>query len=382
MKKICAVVAALFVAAAGLQAQIFCWNLENYFDPGDDPVTADEAFTPAGEHRWTKRKYVAKRNLIAKTIIASSERFGGRMPAIVGLCEVENAKVLKALVEDSPLAAQRYRSVHRESPDPRGIDVALLYDPARVRLLDFEFITISEFATREILYAKVAICAGKHFPGPDSHRLHGNPSDMRQGNAGDTCGAKSPHKLHTQASQAALGVVAATCENCFADALPAGTPPAGTPLPDTVHIFVNHWPSKYSGAKASEARRQAVCTALLHKMDSLHCSDSAAAVLLMGDFNATPNEPSVMRLTTEGGLKNITPKKGGTIRFKGKWEMIDQMLASPAAAQKIGPAEIFKPAFLLEDDKSFMGEKPRRTNVGPRYNAGASDHLPIIADIY
>lgn len=309
MKKICAVVAALFVAAAGLQAQIFCWNLENYFDPYDDPATADEAFTPGGEHHWTKRKYEAKRNLIAKTIIASAERFGGRMPAIVGLCEVENAKVLKALVEDSPLAAQRYRSVHRESPDPRGIDVALLYDPARVRLLDFEFITIKEFATREILYAKVA-------------------------------------------------------------------------LPDTVHIFVNHWPSKYSGAKASEARRQAVCTALLHKLDSLHRSDSAAAVLLMGDFNATPREPSVMRLTTEGGLKNITPKKGGTIRFKGKWEMIDQMLASPAAAQKIGPAEVFRPAFLLEDDKSFMGEKPRRTNVGPRYNAGASDHLPIIADIY
>lgn len=309
MKKICAVVAVCLLATAGLQAQIFCWNLENYFDPADDPATADEAFTPGGEHHWTRRKYEAKRNLIAKTIIASAERFGGRMPAIVGLCEVENAKVLKALVEDSPLAAQRYRSVHRESPDPRGIDVALLYDPERVRLLDFEFITIKEFATREILYAKVA-------------------------------------------------------------------------LPDTVHIFVNHWPSKYSGAKASEARRQAVCTALLYKLDSLHRSDSAAAVLLMGDFNATPREPSVMRLTTEGDLKNITPKKGGTIRFKGKWEMIDQMLASPAAAQKIGPAEVFRPAFLLEDDKSFMGKKPRRTNVGPRYNAGASDHLPIIADIY
>lgn len=297
------------MATAGLQAQIFCWNLENYFDPADDPVTADEAFTPGGEHRWTKRRYEAKRNLIAKTIIASAERFGGRMPAIVGLCEVENAKVLKALVEESPLAAQRYRSVHRESPDPRGIDVALLYDPERVRLLDFEFITIKEFATREILYAKVT-------------------------------------------------------------------------LPDTLHVFVNHWPSKYSGAKASEARRQAVCTALLHKLDSLHRSDSAAAVLLMGDFNATPREPSVMRLTTEGGLNNITPKKGGTIRFKGKWEMIDQMLASPSAAQKIGPAEVFRPAFLLEDDKSFMGKKPRRTNVGPRYNAGASDHLPIIADIF
>ena len=306
MKKICAVVAVCLLATAGLQAQIFCWNIENFFDSRDDPATADEAFTPGGEMHWTRRKMEAKRNLIAKTIIASSECFGGRMPCLIGLCEVENRAVLNSLLEDTPLAKCRYRALHRDSPDPRGIDVALLYDPARVRLLDFEFITIAEFATREILYAKVA-------------------------------------------------------------------------LPDTVHIFVNHWPSKYSGAKASEARRQAVCTALLHKLDSLHRSDSAAAVLMMGDFNATPNEPSVMRLTTEGGLKNITPKKGGTIRFKGKWEMIDQMLASPSAAQSIGPAEVFRPAFLLEDDKSFMGEKPRRTHIGPRYNAGASDHLPIIA---
>lgn len=374
--------AALFVAAAGLQAQIFCWNLENYFDPYDDPATADEAFTPGGEHRWTKRRYEAKRNLIAKTIIASAERFGGRMPAIVGLCEVENAKVLKALVEDSPLAAQRYRTVHRESPDPRGIDVALLYDPERVRLLDFEFITISEFATREILYAKVAICAGKHFPEPDSHRLHGNPSDMRQGNAGDTCGAKSPHKLHTQASQAALGVVAATCENCFADAPPAGIPPAGTPLPDTLHVFVNHWPSKYSGAKVSRAKRLAVAAALQHKIDSVLVAEREAAILVMGDFNDTAESGSVAGLCNSCKLENLTAKVGGTIKFKGKWETIDLMLASPSAAQTIVPAEVFRPAFLLEDDKSFMGEKPRRTNVGPRYNAGASDHLPIIADIY
>ena len=309
MKKICAVVVALFFAATGLQAQIFCWNIENYFDPYDDPATADEAFTPGGEHHWTRRRMEAKRNLVAKTIIASAERFDGRMPAIIGLCEVENARVLEALVEDSPLAKSRYRTVHRESPDPRGIDVAMLYDPARVQLLAAEFITIPEFATREILYAKVA-------------------------------------------------------------------------MPDTFHVFVNHWPSKYSGAKASEVKRQAVSRALLHKTDSILQEDSSARILLMGDFNATPKEESVRRLCREGGLENISPKKGGTIRFKGKWELIDQMLASPAAAAKTGPVEVFRPAFILEDDKSFMGKKPRRTNVGPRYNGGASDHLPIIADIF
>lgn len=308
MRRICAVVLAALLAAFGAEAQIFCWNLENFFDTRDDPATADEAFTPSGEHHWTRRKFEAKRNLIAKTIIASAERFGGRVPSLIGLCEVENAAVLKSLAEDSPLAALRYRYVHRDSPDPRGIDVALLYDPARVRLLDFDFITIRQFATREILYAKVAV-------------------------------------------------------------------------PDTLHIFVNHWPSKYSGAKASEVRRVAVAQALQRRLDSIYAAEPAAAVLLMGDFNDTPDSPSVRTLCEAAGLRNLSPMEGGTIKFKGKWEMIDQMLASPAATALLGPAEVFLPAFILEDDKTFMGRKPRRTHIGPRYNAGASDHMPIIADI-
>ena len=306
MKRICAVVATLFIAAAGLQAQIFCWNLENYFDVYDDPVTADEEFTPRGEHHWTRRKYEAKRNLIAKTIIASAERYGGDLPAIIGLCEVENGRVLKSLLEDTPLAKIRYRSVHRESPDPRGIDVALAYDPQRVKLLREEFITISEFATREILYAKVA-------------------------------------------------------------------------APDTLHLFVNHWPSKYSGAAVSEQKRLAVAGALLHKLDSIQAAEPAAAIILMGDFNDTPESPSIKTICEQASLVNLSPNEGGTIKFKGKWETIDLLLASPAAAAKIAPAEVFGPDFLLEEDKTFLGVKPRRTNVGPRYNGGASDHLPIIA---
>ena len=320
MKRISAVVVALLMAATGLNAQIFCWNLENYFDAYDDPATADEEFTPRGEHHWTRRKYEAKRNLIAKTIIASAERLGGDLPAIIGLCEVENGRVLKSLLEDTPLAKVRYRSVHRESPDPRGIDVALAYDPSRVRLLREEFITISEFATREILYAKVAI----------------NGAVTRQDK--DTT--------------------------------------------DTLHIFVNHWPSKYSGAAVSEQKRQAVAGALLHTLDSIQAAEPAAAIILMGDFNDTPESPSVKTLCEQAGLVNLSPKEGGTIKFKGKWETIDLLLASPAAAAKIAPAEVFSPDFLLEEDKTFLGVKPRRTNVGPRYNGGASDHLPIIADIF
>ena len=308
MKTICAVVIAAFLAMWSASAQIFCWNIENYFDSYDEKSTADEAFTPRGEYRWTRRKWEAKRNLIAKTIIASSARFGGELPALVGLCEVENALVLRSLIDDTPLAKMRYRSLHRESPDPRGIDVALLYDPARVRVMEQGWITIEEFATREILYAKVA-------------------------------------------------------------------------MPDTLHIFVNHWPSKYSGARESELKRQAVRAALEHKLDSIAASERDPAVILMGDFNDTVDSPSVSGLCRRYCLVNLTEKVEGTIRFKGKWETIDLMLATPAAAAKTAGAEAFRPAFLLEEDKTYLGVKPRRTHIGPRYNGGASDHLPIIADI-
>lgn len=372
MRRICVVVAAAFLAATGLRAQIFCWNLENFFDTRDDPATADEPFTPGGEYRWTRRKFIAKRNLIAKTIIASGERFGGEMPALVGLCEVENSFVLKSLLDETSLAKFRYRSVHRESPDPRGIDVALLYDPARVRLLSSGFITIKEFATREILYAKVSI--GYPVPESDIHRLHDNLTEASQSEVGVTCEAKSSCGLQTPASQAVMRPIAATCEKCFAGSLP--TQPA-----DTLHIYMNHWPSKYGGAKASEHKRQAVCDALLAHLDSLQQAEPAAAIVLMGDFNDTPDADAIMELCRRANLMNISPKEGGTIKFKGVWEMIDQMLASPSAASITGPAEVFRPGFLLEEDKTFLGRKPRRTHIGPRYNAGASDHLPIIADI-
>ena len=325
MRRICVVVAAAFFAATGLNAQIFAWNLENFFDPRDDPATADEPFTPGGEYHWTRRKFEAKRNLIAKTIIASGELLDGRPPAIIGLCEVENGFVLKSLLEDTPLSKFRYRTLHRDSPDPRGIDVALIYDLARVRLLSYEWITIREFATREILYAKVAL-------GSSRSRVFASDS------------AASP--------------------------------------PDTLHIYMNHWPSKYGGARASEQKRRAACEALLVHLDSLQKAEPAAAIVLMGDFNDTPDADVIIELCRAAQLQNISPKEGGTIKYKGQWEMIDQMLASPAAAGKIGSAEVFRPDFLMEEDKSFLGRKPRRTHIGPRYNGGASDHLPLLVRVF
>ena len=261
MKKICAVAAAI-LAATGLNAQVMCWNIENFFDTYDDPLSADEPFTPRGDYRWTRRKFTAKRNLIAKTIIASAECFGGEMPSIVGLCEVENRYVLDNLLQQTPLAKCGYRVLHREGRDPRGIDVALLYDARRVRLLHSSFITIEQFATRDILYAEVVI--------------------GRRGGAG-----------------------------------------SGADGGDTLHIFLNHWPSKYGGVRESAPKRQAVSDALAGVLDSLFALRSGAAVLIMGDFNDTPDSPAVTGLCSRFSLTNLTAHLQGSIKFRGVWEMID-----------------------------------------------------------
>ena len=333
MKKICAVAAA-FLAATGLSAQVMCWNIENFFDTYDDPLTADEPFTPRGDYRWTRRKFTAKRNLIAKTIIASAECFGGELPCIVGLCEVENRYVLDNLLQQTPLAKCGYRALHREGRDPRGIDVALLYDARRVRLLHSRFITIEQFATRDILYAEVVM-----------GRRAGAGSGA--GGAGNT------------------GAGGVSCAD------------GG----DTLHIFLNHWPSKYGGVRESAPKRQAVSDALAGALDSLFAVSGDAAVLIMGDFNDTPDSPAVWGLCSRYGLTNLTAHLQGSIKFRGVWEMIDQVLVSPAALPVTGPARLYSPDFLLEEDKTYLGRKPRRTNIGPRYNGGASDHLPLLVSL-
>ena len=309
MKKICAVGVVVLLAIVSFEspAQVFCWNTENYFDWKDDPLTLDEPFTPSGDYHWTRKKFYAKRNAVAKTIIASAGEFGGRMPAVVGLCEVENRRVLLGLLNETALAKCNYGFLHRESPDPRGIDVALLYSKERCTLLESEFLRVEKFATRDIVYSKLC-CDG-----------------------------------------------------------------------DTLFVFLNHWPSKYSGAKVSDPKRAAVEQILEHKADSVLAACPGARIVMMGDFNDTPEADVCRRLCSRCGLVNLSEAlPGGTIRYNGRWEMIDQMIVSPALAAEGPCAEVFKPPFLLEPDTKFLGVKPRRTNIGPRYNGGVSDHLPVL----
>lgn len=151
---------------------VIFWNVENYFDPFDDPLTNDNDFTPGGSYSWTWHRFVKKRNDIAKTLIACGT-IGGKKweaPCIIGLCEIENRFVLHQLVNDSPLAPMGYGIVHRDSPDSRGIDVALLYRKARFRPLKVIHYSIPgqdslAVGTRTILYVKGELdrCDTVHF---------------------------------------------------------------------------------------------------------------------------------------------------------------------------------------------------------------------------
>lgn len=105
---------------------VMFWNVENYFDTYDNPNTNDEEFTPMGENHWTRKKFEQKRDDIAKTIMLAADQYG-EFPALLGLCEIENRYVLEELVENTPLARVGYKIIHKDSPDSRGIDAALLY---------------------------------------------------------------------------------------------------------------------------------------------------------------------------------------------------------------------------------------------------------------
>ena len=102
------------------------WNLENFFDPFDDSLTVDEEFTPARDKHWTWKKFLVKRNLIAKALLSMHDSYGD-WPLAVGFAEVENRMVLRQLTERTPLAKLGYGVVHRDSPDSRGIDVGFIY---------------------------------------------------------------------------------------------------------------------------------------------------------------------------------------------------------------------------------------------------------------
>ncbi|HSA04252.1 MAG TPA: endonuclease [Tenuifilaceae bacterium] len=308
------------------------YNVENLFDPFNDSLTRDDEFTPDGTRHWTWNKMEKKINGIFKVIMAVGEF---DPPVIVGFCEVENGFVIHQLIKETPLSKFDYRMVHRESPDPRGIDVALIYRPDRFQLIEKNFFKVvfpddTARRTREILYAKGLISK------------------------------------------------------------------------DTLHVFVNHWPSKFGGELESELGRYAAAYILKHKVDSIRVFYSDARILIMGDLNDEPESDPVVKgfgacmtddASCDGSFVNISAilkQKGqGSYKYQGVWGIIDQIILSRSLLTKKHKlyttptnANVFNAEFLLETDDAFVGKKPFRTFQGYRYHGGFSDHLPVYIDLF
>ena len=289
------------------------WNVENFYDWRNDSTSvSDQEFSAAGERHWGWKKFQAKANAFAKALFWV-EGETGRLPDIVGLAEVENAFVLRQVLTKTALRKTDYKSVHYDSPDRRGIDVALLYRPSRLELVDSRpchlYAADTLMATRDIL-----LCLFRQ----DSTMLA---------------------------------------------------------------VLVNHHPSKYGGAAESEPRRRIAVERLRALADSLAAA-GIDRIVACGDFNDTPAN-SVFRLLEPALVPlhmDLYRQGQGTIKYDGKWDLIDHFYVSPVLSAR-ARMRILRIPFLLTRDTAHSGEKPLRTFQGPRVLGGVSDHLPIFLEI-
>lgn len=313
--------------------KIVSYNVENYFDVEDDPEKSDEEYLPGGFRGWSKSKYYTKQNNIGKTIAAIG---GWEPPAIIGLCEVESEQALSDLTTMSPLKNLKYKFVHYESPDRRGIDVALLYQPYQFRPFYSEAVSInrldSTFKTRDILYV-----VGKTVASEDTLHLFMCHFPSRWGG-----------ELESEDRRITVSkVLRQKVDSLFAT--------NATPNIIIMGDF-NDYPD----------------------------NNSMLNVLKAHPLNETFEKNELYNLAFR-----LEEQGKGTHKYQGEWGMLDQMIVSGnllnienSITTSVNDVYVFDADFLLEDDAAFLGKKPLRTYVGMRYQGGYSDHLPIYLNLW
>ncbi|MDO5523123.1 MAG: endonuclease/exonuclease/phosphatase family protein [Bacteroidia bacterium] len=337
MNKILLIVCFSLVAISASFSQtdfrIMFYNVENLFDTVDDPDKNDDEFLPGAGMNWTPWKYWEKLRNITRVITAVG---GMQSPALVGLCEIENDSVVFDLTRRSPLRAQSYEYIVTNSPDDRGIDVALLYQRHQFNLLqhhEYEIVFQDKTTrpTRNLLHAVGRIISGDTL---DIFVCHW-PS--RSGGQRET----EPARIH------AAALLRNKVDSLFVVREKANIVVMGdfNDHPDNRSIF------QTLGARSL----------------NYHRSDKE----LYNMF-----------------FHRLKERNFGTYFFQGRWGMLDQFIVSgnlladsSSVRIKNSEAHIFKPDFLLEDDPKFGGKRPYRTHLGPRYIGGFSDHLPVYMDL-
>ena len=312
-------------------AAIGFYNLENLFDTLDNPLTNDADFLPNGRLYWNSEKYRSKQANMAKVISELAIELNRDGVAILGVSEIENAKVLEDLCQEPALKERNYQVIHFDSPDERGVDCGLLYHPK---------------------YYKPTY--SKAYP----------------------VALKDP----------TTGEVDFTRDILYSTGLLDGEP---------IHIMVGHWPSRRGGEAASAPSRAAAALVCRQSADSLLSIDPKAKIVIMGDLNDDPDSPSVKdvlgaKFTTKsvkkGGLFNAMYshfKEGnGTLAYRDSWNLFDQLIISQpfldknAGGWQFYKSIVFRRSWMFQSEGAFKGY-PFRTFVGDQFLNGYSDHLPV-----
>ena len=293
-------------------------NCENLFDCEHDSLKSDMEWLPNGANHWTRMRYWKKLNNIGQEIIACGEtEEGWILPDLVALCEVENDSVMIDLTRRSLLRNARYEYVMTDSPDPRGVDVALLYSPFSFALLNSRTIRVEPLKdmhpTRDILYASGLVAGG------DTLHVFVIHAPSRSGGERET----RPHRLQVARQ---LCVVVDSIRS----------------LSPTAKIIVAGDFNDYG---------------------------RVASLQMLSEHELTD-----ISLSAKG--KNGAK---GTYRYQGEWGSLDHVFVSPTVKERLVDITILDAPFLLEMDMKYGGKKPRRTYLGPRYLGGFSDHLPLVA---
>ena len=311
-------------------AKIAFYNVENLFDTIDDPNVNDEEFTPEGRQNWNSEKYATKLEHISQVFLSMDS---SQAPALIGMAEVENRQVLEDLIQKSHLSDFKYKIIHQESPDFRGIDVALIYrpdiyDPIVNNWFAINFPFDSAYTTRDILYSKGNIFGDKVL------HIFVNHWTSRSG---------------------------------------------GQEVTDTKRNFIATFlKSKTDSILSIEPNANILIMGDLN--------DNPTDVSITESLNALPISGPILK----NKLYNLSLHKfqnGEGTLYYNSWDLFDQMIVSgnlliENSSLIIAPSsiEIYNPDWIVFEDNKGI-KRPNRTASGNRYYGGYSDHLPVYITI-
>lgn len=303
------------------------YNLENFFDTIDEPKVADEEFTPNSPKHYTSAVYWDKVGRLATVLSQIGTEVSPDGLSIVGVAEVENESVLRDLVQHEKLKSRNYKIVHYDSHDPRGIDVALLYNPKYFRVLFSHKLKVPVRNTRDVLWVS-GVYAG------DTIHVFVNHWSSRRG------GQEASERLREEEASVPKYIV---------DSLAKINPN----VKYIVMGDLNDDPINPSVVKILGAKQK-------------------------------------IKEVQKGGMYNPFYdfyKKGiGTLAYRDAWNLFDQIMVSYGFLNTkqrgwfFRTAHIFKREFMMQQTGRYRGY-PLRTWDGNSYNQGYSDHFPTYIEL-